>query len=186
MTLYELFLFLHIVSAIIWLGAATTYVMLELRTDLSGDIELETSHNDDAGWLAPRLFIPAAMGTLIFGILAAIEGNWSFDSLWIIVGLTGFALSFLIGVGYFEPEIKKLADEIEEKGATGPDVRRRVANLKMVGRIELVILFIVVASMVIKPTGDDGGVLIILATVLAVVCVAALAWRARMSTAVQS
>ncbi len=52
----------------------------------------------------------------------------------------------------------------------------------MVGRIELVILFIVVASMVIKPTGDDGGVLIILATVPAVLAVAALAWRERMST----
>ena len=182
MTLYELVLFLHIVSAIIWVGAATTYFMLELWTDLSGDIERETRQNEDAEWLAPRLFIPASMGTLVFGILSAIEGDWSFGALWIVIGLTGFGLSFAIGIGYFEPEIKKLAAEIERGGVTSPGVRRRIANLKMVGRIELVILYIVVASMVIKPTGDDGGALVLFALILAVTAAGAFAWRERMST----
>jgi uncharacterized membrane protein len=180
MSLYELLLLLHIIAAIIWVGAATTYFALELRTDLSGDLERETSQSDDAEWLSPRLFIPTSMATLIFGVLAAIEGNWDFGSLWIIIGLTGFGVSFATGIGYFEPEMKKLAAAIERDGATDPEVRRSVANLKMVGRIELAVLYVVVASMVLKPTGDDGGVLFVLALTLAAAVAGAFTWRRRM------
>ena len=181
MTLYELLLFLHVIAAIIWVGAATTYFALELRTDLSGDLEREASQNDDAAWLAPRLFIPASMGTLVFGVLAAIEGNWDFGSLWIVVGLTGFAISFATGIGYFEPEIKRLAAAIERGGTDDPEVRRRTASLKMVGRIELTVLYVVVVAMVAKPTGDDGAVLLVMALVLAAAAAGAFAWRSRMA-----
>ena len=181
MSLYELLLLLHIISAIIWVGAATTYFALELRTDLSGDLEREASQNDDAEWLAPRLFIPASLATLIFGVLAAIEGNWDFGSLWIIIGLTGFGVSFATGIGYFDPEMKKLAAAIERDGAANPEVRRRTASLKMVGRIELAVLYVVVGSMVVKPTGDDGGLLFVLALTLAAVVTGAFMWRRRMS-----
>ena len=181
MSVYELLLFLHIIAAIIWVGAATTYFALELRTDLSGDLEREASQNDDAGWLAPRLFIPASMATLIFGVLAAIEGNWDFGSLWIIIGLTGFGVSFVTGIGYFEPEMKKLAAAIERGGAADPEVRRRTASLKMVGRIELAVLYVVVVSMVAKTTGDDGGLLVVLALTLAAAVAGALMWRRRIS-----
>ena len=166
MTLYELLLLLHVIAAITWVGAATTYFLLELRTDLSGDVEREASQNDDADWLAPRLFIPAAVGTLIFGILAAMEGDWDFGALWIVIGLAGFGVSFVTGIGYFEPEAKKLKAAVELHGAGNPEVRRRVANLKMVGRIELAVLYVVVASMVIKPTGEDGAVIFVLVLIL--------------------
>ena len=181
MSLNELLLVLHVVSAIIWVGAATTYFALELRTDLSGDLEREASQNDDAEWLAPRLFIPASMGTLVFGILAAIEGNWNFGSLWLIIGLIGFGVSFATGIGYFEPEIKRLAAAIERDGAAHSEVRRRTANLKMVGRIELAVLYVVVVSMVAKPTGDDGGLLVLLALTLAAAVAGAFMWRRRIS-----
>lgn len=183
MSLYELLLLLHVISAILWVGAAAVYFALELRTDLSGDLEREASHNDDAGWLAPRLFIPASVGTLAFGVLAALEGDWDFGSLWIVIGLGGFAISFATGIGYFEPEIKKLAAAIEQRGPADPEVRRRVASLKMVGRMELAVLFVVVAAMVTKPTGDDGMLLFVLALALAAVVAGALAWRKRMSGA---
>ncbi len=181
MSLYELLLLLHIIAAIIWVGAATTYFALELRTDLSGDLEREASQNDDAEWLAPRLFIPASIATLIFGVLAAIEGNWDFGSLWIIIGLTGFGVSFATGIGYFEPETKKLAAAIEQRGAADPEVRRRAANMKMVGRIELMVLYVVVATMVAKPTGDDGGLLVVLALTLAAAAAGSFMWRRRVA-----
>ena len=51
----------------------------------------------------------------------------------------------------------------------------------MVGRIELAVLYIVVASMVIKPTGDDGAVLFVLALILSAASAGAFAWRKRLS-----
>ena len=86
----------------------------------------------------------------------------------------------MTGVGYFEPEAKKLKAAVELHGAVNPEVRRRVANLKMVGRIELGVLYVVVASMVIKPTGGDGAVLFVLVLVLSAAAAGALAWRRRL------
>ena len=60
-------------------------------------------------------------------------------------------------------------------------MRRRTAALKMVGRIELAVLYVVVGSMVAKPTGDDGGLLVVLALTLAAAVAGAFMWRRRMS-----
>ena len=98
-----------------------------------------------------------------------------------IIGLTGFGVSFATGIGYFDPAIKKLAAAIERGGAADPEVRRRTASLKMIGRIELAVLYVVVASMVAKPTGDDGGLLVVLALTLAAAVAGALMWRRRIS-----
>ena len=51
----------------------------------------------------------------------------------------------------------------------------------MVGRIELTVLYVVVVSMVAKPTGDDGVVLLVLALALAAAAAGAFTWRRRMS-----
>jgi len=121
------------------------------------------------------------MGTLVFGILAALEGNWDFGALWIIIGFAGFAVSFAVGVGYFEPEGKRLMAAVERHGIGHPEVRRRMTNLKTVGRIELAVLYIVVAAMVIKPTGEDGAVIFALVLILSAAAAGALAWRRRLS-----
>jgi hypothetical protein len=77
--------------------------------------------------------------------------------------------------------MKKLAAAFERDGAANPEVRRRTASLKMVGRIELAVLYVVVGSMVVKPTGDDGGLLFVLALTLAAAVAGAFMWRRRMS-----
>jgi LPXTG-motif cell wall-anchored protein len=51
----------------------------------------------------------------------------------------------------------------------------------MVGRIELAVLYVVVASMVIKPTGDDGAVLFALVLLVSAAAAGALAWRRRLA-----
>jgi uncharacterized membrane protein len=179
MTLYELLLLLHIVAAILWVGAAATFFMLDVGDDLSGDLEAQASHNDDADWLSPRLFIPASLATLLFGLAAAIEGDWDFGSLWIVIGLAGFTASFLTGILYFAPELKRVAEATQRHGPSHPEVRRRIATAKLVGQIELAVLFAVVAAMVIKPTGDDTGVLVAGALFLLAVTAIAFAWRGR-------
>jgi hypothetical protein len=87
----------------------------------------------------------------------------------------------VIGIGYFEPEAKRLKAAVELHGGGDPDVRRRVANLKLVGRIELAVLYVVVASMVIKPTGDDGAVLFAFVLLLSAAAAGALVWRRRLT-----
>ena len=167
MTLYEFLLFLHLAAAIVWLGAATTLTMLILRAELAKDTQAKADINASSEWLAPRLFIPASLATFLFGLLAMIEGPWGLDQLWVAIGLAGWLVSFLTGILYFKPEGERIDALVAEHGAGHAEVQRRIDQMELVGRIELAVLFIVVADMALKPTGDDTGVLIAGAAVLA-------------------
>jgi uncharacterized membrane protein len=174
-TLYELFLFLHVAAAIIWLGAALTLTMLILRAELAKDTTAKAEINAASEWLAVRLFIPASLATLIFGLLSMVEGPWGLDELWVAIGLGGWLVSFLTGILYFKPEGERVDAMVAELGAGHAEVQRRLDQMELVGRIELAVLFIVVADMVVKPTSEDTGILIAGAVLLAAVAALLLA-----------
>jgi uncharacterized membrane protein len=169
MSLYELVLLLHVVAVIVWLGAAVTLTLLILRAELAKDLKAKADINAWSEWLAVRLFIPASVATLIFGLWAMAEGPWGLDQLWVAIGLAGWLVSFLTGILYFKPEGERIDAMVAELGAEHADVQRRLDQMELVGRIELAVLFIVVADMVVKPTSDDTGVLITGAALLAAI-----------------
>jgi uncharacterized membrane protein len=172
-TSYELLLFLHVSASIIWLGGGFLITLLVFGAARAGEREREAGYHRDVGWLAPRLYIPASLATLIFGILVAIDGDWPFD-LWLVIGLAGWLVAFLLGFFYFRPEGERIAGLVEAHGPGNQEADWRLHRLNLVDRVQVTILFLVVADMVIKPTGDDTGILILGAAVVAL----ATAWAA--------
>ena len=168
---YDLLVFLHIAATIVWIGAGFLIAVLVFGAERAGDRVKEAGHHRDVGWLAPRLFIPASMATLVFGILLVLDGPVTFGDPWIVIGLTGWAVSFLLGFFYFKPEGERIGALVEERGPGDPEAERRLHRLNIVDRIQLTILFLVVANMVIKPSGDDAGVLVAGAAILLAVLV---------------
>ena len=166
MSYYEILLFLHIGVAAIWLGSAFLFFVLFQRAKRSGDPLLAERLGAHTQWLANRLFIPASIAVLILGILLTIEGFWTFDQLWIVLGLAGFAATFLLGVGLIEPTTKKMHAAIETHGPAAPEVIRQNRRLEALGLLDLTLLFAIVWDMVLKPTADDVGTLLIAALVL--------------------
>ena len=185
MTRYEVLVFLHIAAAIVWVGAGFVLAVLLLGAERAGDRVRGTGHHRDAGWLTPRLFIPSSLATLVLGILVVLDGPWSFGDLWIVIGLAGWAASFVLGFFYFKPEGERIGALVEQHGAAHPEVARRLDRLNVVDRIQLTILFLVVADMVIKPTGDDVGALIAGAVILAAAAMLGAASVRRRSAAAQ-
>jgi uncharacterized membrane protein len=118
-------------------------------------------------WLAQRIFIPSSLATLVAGILLTIEGPWSFDQLWILLGLGGFAATFLLGIGLIEPGAKKLTQAIETQGPTSAEAARLDRRLEALGWVDIALLFTIVWDMALKPTADDVGTLLVAALVLA-------------------
>lgn len=143
MTRYELFLFLHIACVIVWLGAGTTVAVLSLRMSMT----------DLAEWLGRRVFGPSSIGALVFGFALVFEGDWTFSPLWIKLGLGAFALSTLLNAGVRFPLIRR----------NPPDRDRKLAAL---ARVDLAVLYLAVADMVAKPTGDDVVALAVGAAIL--------------------
>ena len=173
MTRYDFLQFLHVTAAIIWVGAVFTIFMLTLKAERSDD-PMEAGRLAEIGkWLTPRLFIPVSVSVLVLGLLLVWDGPWTFDMLWIDIGLAGYAVSFLTGILFLDPEGKRIDAAVREEGPASPRAARYIRRITIVSRIEMAILFAVVADMVIKPTGDDGGVLVGGAVALAVAAVLA-------------
>ena len=166
MSLYELLLFMHITAAVVWIGSATLINLQAFRAERAEDLDGLRRAARDGSELAPRLFIPASFATLILGILLVIDGPWSFDQLWIDIGLVGIAATIATGIGMLEPRSKEIGGMLERDGMT-PEAGRKIKQLVTLGRIDLVVLYLVIATMAIKPTGDDVGVLVAMALILA-------------------
>jgi uncharacterized membrane protein len=169
MTRYELLVFLHVASAIVWLGAGATLGLMAIRALRSSDPLDGPRLAQASEWLTPRLFIPASLATLVFGILLVLDGPWSFGDLWLALGLAGYTVSFVTGIAFIDPEAKRLHRAAAEHGATSSQAMRHTRRVVLVSRLELVVLFAVVSVMVAKPSGDDVGMLVGLAVAIAAV-----------------
>jgi uncharacterized membrane protein len=98
MTLYELLLLMHISATVVWVGAGLCSLVLATGYDRDGDEPAIRRFLADQERLATRLFIPASLTTALLGIALVIESDaWSFDYLWIVLGLVGFAATFVTG-----------------------------------------------------------------------------------------
>jgi uncharacterized membrane protein len=164
MSYYEILLFLHIAAAVVWLGSGFFMQMLLFRAGKTQNGPLLQGVASNSGWLAQRIFIPASLLVLILGILLTIEGPWSFGDLWIVLGLAGYAFSFLVGILFLEPEGKRIGAAMAAGDAAQASMR--VARINSVSRLELVVLYLVVGVMALKPTEEDVGTLILCGAIL--------------------
>jgi hypothetical protein len=105
---------------------------------------------------------------VIFGIALVIESDaWTFGYLWIVLGLIGFAATFVTGLFLIKPASERIGAAMErEGGRLTPRLRADIRRLIVTSRVDYVVLTLVIFDMVAKPTGDDVGVLIAMAVVL--------------------
>ena len=169
MTLYELLLFVHIGASIVWIGAGFLSLLLATTYDRESDEVAIKRFLHDQEWLAMRLFIPASLVVVIFGIALVIESDaWSFDQLWIVLGLIGYAATFVTGLFFIKPASERIAGEMEAQGGRlSPRLRADIRKLIVTARVDYVTFALVVFDMVAKPTGDDAGVLVAMGLILA-------------------
>ena len=168
MTLYEFLLFIHISATVVWVGAGLCSLVLAIGYDRDGDEPAIRRFLADQERLATRLFIPASLTVVIFGIALVIESDaWSFGYLWIVLGLVGFAATFVTGLFMIKPASERIGAAMErEGGRLTPQLRTDIRKLIVMARLDYVVLFLVIADMVVKPTGDDAGMLIGMAVIL--------------------
>jgi uncharacterized membrane protein len=178
MSYYEVLLFLHILTVVVWVGAGVALQFLGVWGEQTRNGPFMQGLGDSSEWLATRLFIPSSLATLVLGILLTVEGPWTFDTLWIDFGFVGFAVSFLIGILFLKPEGERIGRAIAAHGPESLEAGRHIRRINVVQRVELVILVLVIAAMAVKPTSDDAGTLVLFAAIVAA-AVALGAWTLR-------
>lgn len=149
---FSILKFLHVLAAVIWVGAGFGLFLLSLRLRADNDRMGIMSLGRQSAALGKMLFAPASMATLVFGVLmVATDSRFAFTDLWILMGFVGIAASFVVGMGMLEPAGKKLATTMMESGLDHPDVDVQLSKIMRLNAIDLAILVVVIWAMVAKP-----------------------------------
>jgi uncharacterized membrane protein len=149
-TWYEFSLWVHIFTAVIWVGGNLTLQFLALRIMRADDPVRLAGFAKDAEWVGTRVFTPSALVLLAFGFVLVEKGNWGYD-FWVIFGLVVLALSAVTGAAFIGPEAGRIGKLTDQHGVEHPEVQARIKRILKVSRVEGLLLVLVVFDMVVKP-----------------------------------
>jgi len=141
----------HVFSAVVWVGGGTTLVILVLLTERENDPLALAALGQKIDFIATRVYVPASLLVLLFGILMMVKGDLDWGQFWIVAGLVGFAMTFLTGIGFLTPQVKKLNAIAEEKGPAHPEAQAQLKKVLLVARFDVALLLLIVADMTAKP-----------------------------------
>ena len=153
LTWYDWFKAGHVLVAVLWVGGGATLALLAIMTLRMNDPLRVAQFAHQAGKVGERLYTPASLLVLLFGIglMTNDQSPWDWDMTFVQIALVGWALTFLVGFFYIRPTAAKLAKAIEERGPTDPEAQRLIKNILLVTRIDVLILLFIVFDMTAKP-----------------------------------
>jgi uncharacterized membrane protein len=149
---YNTFKFIHIVAAIVWVGAGLFFQFQATRLSRLDDPARLGAFTKDVAFAGQRLLLPASAVVLLAGIAMVIYSPaLDFSDTWIAIGLIGYAATAITGSVFIGPTAGKIGDAIEADGPNAPSVVAMQRKIFMVSRIDQLVLLIVIAAMVFKP-----------------------------------
>jgi uncharacterized membrane protein len=164
MDLYTVFKFLHVLTALAWVGGGLT---LLVASTLAERAEGETAlfkMLDIMNLLGKTWFVPTSFLTVVFGaITATFGGMWG--QFWVVLGLAAFASTFFTGLLVIEPTGRKLASLV----AAGQTDAALAAGKKLmrVARFDYTVMLVIIIDMVFKPQWTDFVLIAIMALIIA-------------------
>ena len=155
---YKALLSVHILCAIAWVGGGIMITLQAERARLAKNEPELVNVVRQADFFATRMFIPLSLVLLGVGLGMIGVGHIGFNHPFVMIALSGWVLSFLIGAGFLGPQsgkVKKLAAAAADGAVVDvpAEAMARINRIVLVARIDLVILALIVINMVVKPGG---------------------------------
>jgi uncharacterized membrane protein len=149
---YQVYLAIHVIAAVIWVGGDVTLTTLGIVFERRGEGETLAALGRMGAWIGTRVYTPALFVVIAFGLAMMFEADLDFGQLWVILGLVGWAIAAVVGVGYVGPELGRIDEAARTHGPESPEVAARVRRLFMIFRFDTALLILIVLNMVVKPT----------------------------------
>jgi uncharacterized membrane protein len=158
MTWYSFLLFAHVSMAVIWIGGGLMMQLFGVRASMLGDRTRLANLGEDISFIGPRLFVPASLLAFLTGVLLVLESDfYGFGDDWIVIALVLYATTFLTGLLFLGPESGRVG-KLTAEGS--PEAGPRTLRLILLFRFDLVLLFLMIYDMTVKPDfGDTASVL---------------------------
>jgi uncharacterized membrane protein len=148
-SLYFVLKFIHILSAIVAVGANITYGVWNAFG------AREPAHLGFAlkgiRFLDDRIANPAYGVLLITGLLMVFVGNLSITALWIVVALILFVVVAVLGFAVYTPLLRNQIRMVEAGQTTSPEFARLSRRSTMLGPVIGILVVLVLVMMVFKP-----------------------------------
>ena len=161
---YTILKFMHVATSTVWVGGGFLLALVAIRAERADDREAMLVNMRNTGALGNLVFVPAALLTLVFGLLMC--WFWlGFSDLWILIGIAGYATTFAIGAGIMKPTSDRLTAIVEKEGMNAPAlaIGRRMLQI---AKFDYTVMLVIVAAMVLKPTLNDIVIVGAMAAVL--------------------
>ncbi len=164
MDLYTVFKFLHVLTALAWVGGGLALIAGQALAERAEGEAALFKILDLMNVLGKTWFVPTSFLTVIFGAIAATFGGM-WGQFWVILGLAGFASTFFTGLLIIEPTGRKLGALVAE-GRTDEAIAQG-RQLMRISRFDYTVMLVVIFDMVFKPGWTDFLAIAVMALVVA-------------------
>jgi hypothetical protein len=147
---YELLLFVHVLCAALWVGGIFTAVVIAWGLIRSNQIDAVVRFAQYAEALG-KVIGPVVGLLLVAGILLVEKLGIGYTTPWVLIGLTAYASSILVGGVLASRAGKRVEALVAEHGTSAPMVAAAVRRLWTLAGVDIVILTTAVWAMTWKP-----------------------------------
>jgi uncharacterized membrane protein len=148
---YALFKAIHVVVAVIWVGAGFMLTVDGIRAKRENNPASVVAVAQRAMFWGEKIFAPAGLVVFLMGIAMMTNTNWGWGHFWIVVGLIGFGSTFLTGIGLLAPLARKINASAQTNGLAHPTTLALIDRTLLIASIDITVLVLVILDMVTKP-----------------------------------
>jgi uncharacterized membrane protein len=148
---YELYLAVHILCAVLWVGGGVSVHILGRWVAREGDPVRMVAFNRDAVKLGNVFYAPLALVLIVAGVLLVEEVGYSYGDLWITLGFLGWIFSLALGLGFYPQQSRRIDAAVAAGGPASADAQAGIRRVLLFNSIEITVLVLVVIDMAIKP-----------------------------------
>jgi uncharacterized membrane protein len=148
---YAFFKWVHVTGAVLWVGGGLTLTILALKAERSSEAAEMAMIARQAAFVGERVFAPIGLLVLAMGIAMVVNLDLGWGTAWIVIGLVGYAITFLTGLLVLGPQAKRIAQLIESVGAEATETQTAIKRILLIARVDEGVLLLVVAAMILKP-----------------------------------
>ncbi len=150
MTWYEFWLFLHILAAMVWIGAATAMQVFGILTKRAADPAKSAFFAQNVSFTVNRVLFPTSLVVLAAGIGLVEDGDWDWSEPFVFWGLLLWVAVAGVAFGFLGRAVGSAGARLAAEGPS-PALALRFRNLTWLSRALLVTLVVIVFLMTIKP-----------------------------------
>jgi hypothetical protein len=149
---YQIYLTLHVLAVVVWVGGDITLTTLGIVFESKRDGPTLAALGRMGAWIGTRVYTPTLFFVFGFGVALVEKSGIGWNHFWIVFAVVGWALAMLIGIGFVGPELGRIDQAAQQFGPESPEVARRVKRLFTIFRFDTALLILVVIDMVAKPS----------------------------------